>query len=99
MIAMFGMVIAQGIKMLSTVITDSQDNSMIIACSVGIGLGVTVVPELFVALPSSIQILTSNGIVAGSVTAIVLNILFNMLPSRKRTPATAVVKESAINQG
>lgn len=99
MIAMFGMVIAQGIKMLSTVITDSQDNSMIIACSVGIGLGVTVVPELFIQLPSSIQILTSNGIVAGSVTAIVLNILFNMLPSRKRKPVTAVVKESAINQG
>ncbi|ANU12115.1 xanthine permease [Planococcus antarcticus DSM 14505] len=99
MIAMFGMVIAQGIKMLSTVITDSQENSMIIACSVGIGLGVTVVPELFVQLPSSIQILTSNGIVAGSVTAIVLNILFNMLPSKKRKHTTAVVKESAINQG
>lgn len=100
MIAMFGMVIAQGIKMLSTIITDSQENSMIVACSVGIGLGVTVVPELFVQLPSSIQILTSNGIVAGSVTAIVLNILFNMLPSKKRQPAAAsVVKESAVNQG
>jgi len=100
MIAMFGMVIAQGIKMLSTIITDSQENSMIIACAVGIGLGVTVVPELFVQLPSSIQILTSNGIVAGSVTAIVLNILFNMLPSKKRQRAAApVVKESAVNQG
>ncbi|WP_394120937.1 nucleobase:cation symporter-2 family protein [Planococcus donghaensis] len=100
MIAMFGMVIAQGIKMLSTIITDSQENSMIIACSVGIGLGVTVVPELFVQLPSSIQILTSNGIVAGSVTAIVLNILFNMLPTKKRQHAAApVVKESAVNQG
>ncbi len=99
MIAMFGMVIAQGIKMLSTVITDSQDNSMIIACSVGIGLGVTVVPELFVQLPSGVQILTSNGIVAGSVTAIVLNILFNMLPSRKRKHSLASIKETAINEG
>ncbi|MBT2570697.1 nucleobase:cation symporter-2 family protein [Planococcus sp. ISL-110] len=100
MIAMFGMVIAQGIKMLSTIITDSQENSMIIACAVGIGLGVTVVPELFVQLPSSIQILTSNGIVAGSVTAIVLNILFNMLPSKKRQRAAApVVQESTVNQG
>ena len=83
MIAMFGMIVAQGIKMLSTIVTDSQDNSMIIACSIGIGLGVTVVPDLFGALPSSVQILTSNGIVAGSVTAIVLNIVFNMLPSKK----------------
>jgi xanthine permease len=39
MIAMFGMVISQGIKMLGKVINVSQENSMIIACSVGIGLG------------------------------------------------------------
>ncbi|MDE4084902.1 nucleobase:cation symporter-2 family protein [Planococcus maritimus] len=84
MIAMFGMVIAQGIKMLSGVISESQENSMIVACSVGIGLGVTVVPELFALLPSGVQILTSNGIVAGSLTAIGLNIVFHMLPSRKR---------------
>lgn len=56
---------------------------MIIACSVGMGLGVTVVPELFSVLPASLQILTSNGIVAGSVTAIVLNIIFNMKPEKK----------------
>ncbi len=86
MIAMFGMIVSQGIKMLSTIIADSEspDNAMIIACSIGIGLGVTVVPDLFVSLPDSVQILTSNGIVAGSFTAIVLNILFNMIPTRKK---------------
>ncbi|MBO0600494.1 purine permease [Sporosarcina sp. E16_3] len=87
MLAMFGMVVSQGIKMLSKIISDSQENSMIIACAIGIGLGVTVVPELFAQFPSSLKILTSNGIVAGSVTAIVLNILFNMLPSKKKKPA------------
>ncbi|WP_318617244.1 nucleobase:cation symporter-2 family protein [Sporosarcina sp. YIM B06819] len=84
MLAMFGMVVSQGIKMLSKVIGDSQDNSMIIACSIGLGLGVTVAPELFAQFPSGLKILTSNGIVAGSVTAIALNILFNMIPSRKK---------------
>ncbi|MEK4520854.1 nucleobase:cation symporter-2 family protein [Psychrobacillus sp. FSL W7-1457] len=86
MIAMFGMIISQGIKMLSTIISDSDspDNAMIIACSIGIGLGVTVVPDLFISLPESVRILTSNGIVAGSFTAIILNILFNMLPTRKK---------------
>ncbi len=84
MLAMFGMVVSQGIKMLSKIVGDSQENAMIIACSIGIGLGVTVVPELFAEFPSKLRILTSNGIVAGSVTAIVLNILFNMIPSRKR---------------
>lgn len=83
MIAMFGMVISQGIKMLGSEITKSPGNSMIVACSVGMGLGVTVVPELFAQLPSGIQILTSNGIVAGSVTAIVLNIIFNMIQKKE----------------
>lgn len=83
MIAMFGMVISQGIKMLGKTFTTSQENPMIIACSVGIGLGVTVAPELFAKLPTSLQMFTSNGIVAGSLTAIALNILFNMLPSSK----------------
>ncbi|MGD3609980.1 solute carrier family 23 protein, partial [Xanthomonas citri pv. citri] len=87
MLAMFGMVVSQGIKMLSKVIGDSQDNSMIIACSIGLGLGVTVAPELFAEFPSGLKILTSNGIVAGSVTAIALNILFNMVPSTKNNVA------------
>ncbi|SDJ24476.1 nucleobase:cation symporter-2 family protein [Salimicrobium halophilum] len=83
MLAMFGMVIAQGIKMLSPVIQNSAENSMIVACSVGMGLGVTAVPELFASLPEGVQILTSNGIVAGSLTAIVLNIVFHASPRRK----------------
>ncbi|UOR13749.1 nucleobase:cation symporter-2 family protein [Halobacillus amylolyticus] len=95
MIAMFGMVIAQGIKMLSSVIANSAENSMIVACSVGMGLGVTVVPELFAQLPQSIQILTSNGIVAGSVTAITLNIIFNMTPSPARKTVTVLQEKEA----
>ncbi|KAB2338263.1 purine permease [Cytobacillus depressus] len=79
MVAMFGMVVAAGIKMLSQVEFASQENLLIIACSVGMGLGVTVVPGLFAELPKSIRILTENGIVAGSLTAILLNLLFNEL--------------------
>jgi xanthine permease len=79
MVAMFGMVIAYGIKMLSKVEFASQENLLIIACSVGMGLGVTAVPNLFDHLPESIKILTNNGIVAGSLTAIFLNIIFNVL--------------------
>ncbi|KON69833.1 nucleobase:cation symporter-2 family protein [Peribacillus butanolivorans] len=90
MVAMFGMVIAAGIKMLSKVDFASQENLLIIACSVGMGLGVTVVPELFAQIPESIQILTDNGIVAGSLTAIFLNIVFNIVP------ANGKVKEARI---
>ncbi|MCK6258395.1 purine permease [Fictibacillus sp. KIGAM418] len=77
MVAMFGMVVASGIKMLSDVDFNKQENLLIIACSVGLGLGVTVEPDLFAKLPQAVRILTDNGIVAGSLTAIVLNLVFN----------------------
>ncbi|GEN81923.1 xanthine permease [Sporosarcina luteola] len=93
MVAMFGMVVSQGIKMLSKVIGDSQENAMIVACSIGLGLGVSVVPDIFAHLPANFQILTSNGIVAGSLTAITLNIVFNMLPSKKRKKASIQTSE------
>ena len=78
MLAMFGMVMAYGIKMLSSVDFGRQENLLIVACSVGIGLGVTVVPTLFSQL-ESIRILTDNGIVLGSASAVILNIVFNMV--------------------
>ncbi|MBU7593239.1 nucleobase:cation symporter-2 family protein [Metabacillus halosaccharovorans] len=84
MVAMFGMVVAYGIKMLGQVQFASQENLLIVACSVGLGLGVTVVPEMFAGLPESVKILTNSGIVAGSLTAIILNIIFNIIPSPSR---------------
>ncbi|WLR53238.1 nucleobase:cation symporter-2 family protein [Bacillus tianshenii] len=94
MIAMFGMVVAYGIKMLSNVDFNQQGNLLIIACSVGLGMGVTVVPELFEQFPASIRILTENGIVAGSLTAISLNILFNVIPEgKRRTKSHTSLKE------
>ncbi|MCI3196830.1 purine permease [Bacillus sp. HU-1818] len=85
MVAMFGMVIAYGIKMLSRIDFGTQENLLIVACSVGLGLGVTVVPDIFKQLPDSITLLTTNGIVAGSFTAILLNIIYNMVPKTKKT--------------
>ncbi|MCV9888412.1 nucleobase:cation symporter-2 family protein [Metabacillus halosaccharovorans] len=84
MVAMFGMVVAYGVKMLGQVQFASQENLLIVACSVGLGLGVTVVPEMFAGLPESVKILTNSGIVAGSLTAIILNIIFNIIPSPSR---------------
>lgn len=93
-LAMFGMVVSYGIKMLSQVDFNQQGNLLILACSVGMGLGVTVVPDIFSQLPDSIRLLFQSGIVAGSFTAILLNILFNMLPSL-RTSKIAVKNKPA----
>ncbi|HLO11361.1 MAG TPA: nucleobase:cation symporter-2 family protein [Pseudoneobacillus sp.] len=95
MIAMFGMVVAYGVKMLSKVNFTSQENLLIVACAVGLGLGVTAVPDLFSKMPSSVQILTDNGIVVGSLTAIFLNIIFNM--TRKAVTAEAEVAATEEN--
>ncbi|AZU62112.1 nucleobase:cation symporter-2 family protein [Neobacillus mesonae] len=77
MIPMFGMVIASGIKMLSAVDFSRNENSLIVACSIGIGLGAAVVPVMFEQLPDNLRLLVENGIVIGSVTAVILNIVFN----------------------
>ncbi|PEY37728.1 xanthine permease [Bacillus cereus] len=99
MLAMFGMVMAYGIKMLSSVDFAKQENLLIVACSVGIGLGVTVVPTLFSQLPESIRILTDNGIVLGSASAVLLNIVFNMVPERKmKVKEEQVQVQSAVRE-
>ncbi|CAM3504666.1 nucleobase:cation symporter-2 family protein [Cytobacillus oceanisediminis] len=95
MVAMFGMVVAYGIKMLSKVEFSSQENLLIIACSVGMGLGVTAVPELFAQMPSSIRILTDNGIVAGSMTAIILNLVFNVFKGNKQVQPDTFIEQKA----
>ncbi|MGE6376491.1 nucleobase:cation symporter-2 family protein [Peribacillus muralis] len=95
MVAMFGMVVAAGIKMLSKVDFASQENLLIIACSVGMGLGVTVVPELFAQIPQSFRILTENGIVAGSLTAIFLNIVFNIIPTKGKVKQARIDGQKA----
>lgn len=86
MLAMFGMVVTQGITMLAPEIMRSPENAMVAAIAVGLGAGVAFVPNIFAVLPGSLSVLTSNGIVCGSVTAIVLNIIFNMIGPKKEDP-------------
>lgn len=85
MIAMFGIVITQGMKMLAPEIMKSMENALIVACAIGLGVGVSIVPTVFQALPETLAILFANGIVTGAFVAIILNIVFNML-GVKATP-------------
>ncbi len=72
-IIMFGMVAAAGIKTLKNVPLNNR-NLLILAISIGIGLGVTFRPEMLTNLPSWVQSLFSSGISAGTITALLLNI-------------------------
>ncbi len=76
MLVMFGMVGAQGIKMLLAVRMNNK-NLLIMAVSIGLGLGVTTQPALFQFLPAELQTLLGNGMVVGSFVAVILNILLN----------------------
>lgn len=73
-IIMFGMVAAAGIKTLTSVPLNNR-NLLVLAISIGIGLGVTFRPDILKNLPVWIQSLFSSGISAGTITALVLNMV------------------------
>ncbi|MBP2636612.1 MAG: uacT 2 [Firmicutes bacterium] len=76
-IVMFGMVAASGIKTLSKVNFDGTYNIMVVGISVGIGMITLAVPNFYHAFPSWLQVILHSGITAGSLAAIVLNLLLN----------------------
>ncbi|GBG95296.1 hypothetical protein LFYK43_17550 [Ligilactobacillus salitolerans] len=83
MLVMFGMVGAQGVKMLATVEMNNK-NLLIMAVSIGLGLGVTTQPALFQYLPAELQTILGNGMVVGSFTAVILNLLLNHTAVKKQ---------------
>ncbi|NBD32080.1 MAG: xanthine permease XanP [Cyanobacteria bacterium] len=72
-ILMFGTVAAAGIKLLSCV-NLTRRNSLIIAMSLGLGLGVTFSPDILEQLPPLLKNIFSSGIATGGITALVLNL-------------------------
>ena len=77
MIAMFGMVMAYGVSILGTSDFKNQNNLLVIAISVGLGAGISAVPDAFKSLGDHFSWLTQNGIVIGTISAILLNFFFN----------------------
>jgi xanthine permease XanP len=69
---MFGMVAASGIRILARASLNRR-NSLILALSLGAGLGVTFVPELLQALPPLLKNMLSSGIATGGMSALLLN--------------------------
>ena len=74
-LVMFGTIAASGVRIVSRVALNRRA-MMIIALSLGIGLGVSQKPEIFQFMPTWVSSLFSSGIAAGGLTAIVLNFIF-----------------------
>jgi NCS2 family nucleobase:cation symporter-2 len=93
-IVMFGMVAANGIKTLSRVdFSKNQHNLFIVAVSVGMGMVPVVAPKFFTQLPHALEPILHSGILLASVSAVVLNIVFNGV--RKERDARRDAREAA----
>jgi uric acid transporter len=87
-LAMFATVAVVGIQTLSRVDFHDHRNVVIVATSVGLAMYVTAQPDVAKAVPEWAQIILGSGITLGSITAIVLNLVFHHI-GKGRGPAVA----------
>lgn len=72
-LVMVAMVAASGMRLLHLNIDMNRRNMVIIATSLGLGLGVVAVPEVLAELPEGIQTFFGNAVIMTGFTALILN--------------------------
>ncbi|WP_408909707.1 nucleobase:cation symporter-2 family protein [Streptomyces luteolus] len=82
-IVLFGSVAASGIQTLAKAGLDKDNNVLIVAVSIAIGLIPIAVPTFYHAFPETAMIILDSGISTGCVAAVVLNLVFNHLGKSK----------------
>ena len=96
-LAMFANVAVVGIQTLAKVDLRDNRNAVIVSTSIGLALLVTFRKEdILTAMPSWLQIIFGSGVTIGSLTAIILNLLFFHI-GRQASPDVAVVDGKKIN--
>ncbi|MGC1207232.1 MAG: nucleobase:cation symporter-2 family protein [Ornithinimicrobium sp.] len=78
-LALFGTVAASGIRTLSHVDYDGNANLVIVALSLGMGIIPISVPGFYEEFPEWFQVIFDSGITAAAITAVLLNIIFNII--------------------
>lgn len=82
-IVMFGMVSATGVKILSRVdFVQNRRNLYIVAASVGLAMIPVVSDKIFAQLPEFLERFFHSGVLVGTFSAALLNLLFNGIPPR-----------------
>lgn len=76
-LVMFGMVAVAGIRTLSKVDFQNNNNPMVVALTLGVGMLPVLVPELFHQVPPTIAMFLHSGITIGTAVAIIANLLLN----------------------
>ena len=99
--ALFGTV-AHGIRTLSRVDFSGNANLVIVALAIGMGIVPIAVPAFYDEFPEWFQVIFDSGITAADLTAVLLNILFNMSgrdeddegPIFSEAPAPATISDA-----
>lgn len=79
-LVMFGMVVATGVRVLSTVdYASNRNNLFVVAISVGAGLIPLVAGKFFQFMPPALAPLLHSGVLLSTLTAIALNLYYNGL--------------------
>ena len=95
-LAMFANVAVVGIQTLAKVDLRDNRNAVIVSTSIGMALLVTLKPGIVTVMPAWLQIIFGSGVTIGSLTAIILNLLFFHI-GRPVSPDVAVVDGKKIN--
>ena len=78
-LVLFGTVAASGIRTLSNVDFAGNANLVIVAISLGMGIIPIAVPTFYDKFPEWFQVIFDSGITAAAITAVLLNIVFNIV--------------------
>ncbi|MFM9371463.1 nucleobase:cation symporter-2 family protein [Streptomyces sp. Da 82-17] len=82
-IVLFGSVAASGIQTLAKAGLDKDNNVLIVAVSIAVGLIPIAAPTFYHAFPETAMIILDSGISTGCVAAVVLNLVFNHVGKSK----------------
>jgi NCS2 family nucleobase:cation symporter-2 len=78
---MFAMIFASGLSIIHRSVPLTRRNLIILAVATGLGLGVELRPDVLQHLPEGLRTFFGSGLIAGGLSALVLNLVF---PDRQR---------------
>jgi OHCU decarboxylase len=97
-IVMFGTVAVIGIQTLSRVDFHDDRNVIIVAVSLGLAMIPVAFPTFYQRFGSDVQTIVGSGITMGSLSAILLNLAFNVLQRKPKTVEIQPVERLSIDE-
>ncbi|MBV6697845.1 nucleobase:cation symporter-2 family protein [Kitasatospora aureofaciens] len=84
-IVLFGTVAASGIRTLAEAGMESSSHTILVSVALGVGIVPIAVPTFYDSFPEAVRTLMHSGISAGTVMAVLLNLLFHHVGAARRS--------------